>query len=313
MTTVAESGNQSSQNAALTAGIATTSLNQTVTFIEYSRTVLPLDGFVFWVRTPNTFTATGSVHIADHLEQREDETIGISRVTFTTLQEIQDFSAVAPGKIYIGSIGEIRFSFADQANFYQAAGLWHYRGDAIYPVFESQIIDNINDLDLSRLVISNSLPIWLSLPQLNVFGYSTPQYPIYPSFLIPQDISPPYISVHIPEDGTEPIGAAPWLDSNNSHWQLCKDRVRIVLYGLSNQECLDFQDFLFAYINANGNMIGLMNVPVMRDDRRGQRELGIISQRKIFTAEVSYYQSRINDLARQYILTALVAILPNPL
>jgi hypothetical protein len=250
--------------------------------------------------------------VAKTLEQREDETLGISRVVFTAEQQIQDFDALQPGTMYIGSIGEIRFAFSSSKNFYQQAGQYHYMGEAVYPAMATQIVDDPTTLDLSDVIVSNSLPLWLSLSSATVFGQTAPTFPIYPSFLIPQDAVPPYVGVHIGDTDTEAIQSAPSFDYEDSHFQLCKDRVKITLYGLRNDAVLDFQDFVFQYTLDTGNM-GIMNMPVVRDEKRTQREMGIIAQKKSFVFDVNYYQSRVREIGRQLILESIQTYLPNTL
>ena len=75
----------------------------------------------------------------------------------------------------VGGFGEVGFSFSARRSYYQQADLHHYVGDAIYPAFETQVIDTseeLTELLEDRLIVSNSLPIWLSLPP--------PGVPIYP-------------------------------------------------------------------------------------------------------------------------------------
>ena len=161
MATIAESSNQDQLAATLADGVNTLSLNQTITFTQYTRQVLPLDGWIFWLKTGQTITASGSLHYSTDQEQREDETIGINSVIFTTMQPINDMNAASPDTLYIGEIDSIRFSFNRRGNFYKQANVFHYQGDAIYPAMESQIIDDPATLDLTDIVVSNSLPFWL--------------------------------------------------------------------------------------------------------------------------------------------------------
>lgn len=311
MATIGESaGAASPLNAALTAGIAELSQNQTITFTQYTRIVLPLDGYVFWVNNGNQFTASGSLHVDKRLEQREDETIGISRVVFTSTSEIQDFDAVAPGVMYIATFGEIRFAFSSHKNFYSQSGLWHYAGEALYPSLATQVLDA--QPDTTDVIVSNSLPIWLMLGSASVFGLTPPTFPIYPSFLVPQDAAPPYAAVHIEPGATDALQSAPSFDYEGSHFQLCRDRVVITLYGVRNDAALDFQDYIFQY-SLNTDIIGVMNTPVWRDEKRTQREMGILAQKKIFEIEVSYYQQRIQTETLQLIESCLVTYLPNQL
>ena len=56
-----------------------------------------------------------------------------------------------------------------------------------------------------------------------------------------------------------------------------------------------------------------MNMPVVRDEKRIQSELNAIAQKKSLTFEVSYYQNRMNDIARQLILSAVPSFYPTDL
>jgi hypothetical protein len=247
-----------------------------------------------------TVTVQGSLHYSTQRDQLEDETIDVNRVVFTALQPIDEFNEVGENVMFIGTFNGVRFSFSQRKSFYQQAQLNHYWGDAVYPALASQIIDNVAALN-SDLIVSNSLPIWLMLTQF---------MPMYPSFLVPQDIYPPYASVHI--DQTEAIGAAPLLDSTMTHTQLAWDRAKITMYGMNNQQALDFQDYVFQYISNNENAIGLRNMPVIRDEKRTQTELGVIAMKKTFDIEVNYYQTRINNLARQFIQSAIPTFIVSP-
>jgi hypothetical protein len=311
MPSVSESSAAPSQLAAgLAEGVNTLSENQTITFIQYARKVLPADGWIFWLNTGNALTAQGSLHYSTRLDQREDETIGINRITFTAEQQIQDFNKIAPDSIYIATVGEIQFAFSDQANFYEQAGLYHYSGDAIYPAMLPQIINSAADLDLLDTVVSNSLPLWLSMqPSLSSGG----TLQIYPSFLVPQDLQPPYASIQIGEGDTEALQSAPWFDYEGSHWQLCSDRVKVTIWGLRNNDALDFQDYVNTFSLDDANLFGIMNIPVVRDAKRTQAELGIIGMKKEMNFEINYYQSRVNDISRKFILQSIQTYLPKSL
>jgi hypothetical protein len=313
MTTAAEAvGAASPLNAALVAGVENISQSQTVEFLEYSRQVLPLDGYIFWLKTGRSFKAAGSFHMATTLEQRESETLGVNHVVFTAQEAIQDLNAIKPNSMYIGSADGMRYAFSRTKNFYVQAGLYHYMGDAVNPIFDPQIVDDPATLDLTNVIVSNSLPVWLMLGSTTTFGLTPPTFPIYPSFLVPQNVAPPYASVHIGEDDTEALQSAPGFDFEGTHTQLCRDRVRITFYGLRNNEALDFQDYVFQY-SLNTDIIGFMSMPVIRDAKRTQTEIGVIAQKKEFSCEVSYYQQRLETETRQLIESVLVTYLPQPL
>lgn len=298
--------------AALSEGVTTLSRNQEIVFTQYTRQVLPVDGWIFWLKTGQTITALGSLHYSTDLEQNEDETFGLNSVVFTTMQQIQDMDAPSPQTLYIGTIDNIKFSFKRRSGFYKQADLYHYQGDAINPAMQSQLVDNVASLDLTNVVVTNSLPLWIALPSTTVPGMTTPSYTIYPSFLVPQNLVPPYIVAHVPPEDTEAIQSAPVIEKISTHWQLAKDKVKLTFYGLRNNEILDFQDYLFQY-SLNTDNIGIMNMPIVRDEKRTQAEMGIIGMKKSMDVEVSYYQSRVNAVARQVINTTVQTYLPKPL
>lgn len=294
---------QSQLNAGLVEGVNTLSQNQTVVFTQYVREVLPLDGFIFWFNTATTLEIPGSLHWSTDSNQREDETITVNHVVFTALAKVVDFDEIAPSTLWIGNFGEMRFSFSSQASFYEQAGLYHYTGDAIYPAMESQIIDNAAQLDLANVVTSNSLPLWLTLNAL---------MPVYPSFLIPDNIVPPYAAVHILPESTRALQAAPSFDVHLTHMQLVTERVRVTIYGSRNNNALDFQDYVFQY-SLNTDNMGIMNMPVIRDEKRIQNEISVVAMKKSIEFDISYYQSRVNAVSRQLILAAIQTYFINPL
>jgi hypothetical protein len=52
--------------------------------------------------------------------------------------------------------------------------------------------------------------------------------------------------------------------------------------------------------------LGIMSMPIMRDEKRGQMELQAIAMKKTIEFDVSYYQTRINDIARQLVESCVV-------
>lgn len=310
--------------AGLALGVETLSGNQSITFTKYVRLVLPLDGYVFWVRadllsqsallgasrfgstwfgraqsivTPAaTVAVSGSFHYASDQRQNEDETPAVHRVLFTATDPIEDFNQIAPDVMFIGTFDGIRFAFNQRNSYYQQAGLHHYAGTAIYPAMASQIIDAVQGFDSRNVVVSNSLPVWLSLNQI---------MPMYPSFLVPANLPPVYAAVHVMPESTRALQSAPSFDARLSHYQLVSERVRITMYGLRNFNALDFQDYVYQYMLDDRNLFGLMNMPIVRDEKRTQSELNIIAMKKSIDFEVSYYQTRVNDVARQLILSAI--------
>ena len=155
--------------------------------------------------------------------------------------------------------------------------------------------------DTTSVIVSNSLPIWLALNQF---------FPMYPSYLVDQNIPPVYAAVDIAPANTIALQDFPLLDPDSNPWQLVKDTVKITIYGIRNHEALNFVQYILDY-SRNTDNIGLMNMPVMRDEKMTQSELGILAQKKTITFEVSYYQTTVNDIARQLIEKAFISVTPS--
>lgn len=296
-----------------------------ITFTKYVRLVLPLDGFVFWIKadilspsaiynanplnefafnqhsaieTPAaTAVVSGSWHYAVEGVQREDETMDINRCVFTAKTPIDDFDVIGPNVLYIGEFpGVKKFAFSGRNWYAPEAGLYHYRGDAVYPALESQIIDSVIGFDSSSLVVSNSLPLWLTMDQY---------FPVYPSFLAPLDLEPPYATIHCIPESLTPLQMMPAFDALSSSYQLVSERVRVTTYGVRNNEVWDYINYVYNNSLAT-DAFGIMGDPALpRDLKRTQVEMNVIAMKKEMTFEISYYQQRINDIAQQYILSAI--------
>lgn len=338
----------SPMEAALKTGLENLSANQVITFTKYVKLVLPLDGFVFWVRadllsqsallnagklngfqlnqpqsiiTPAaTVKVKGSLHFDTRTEQGEEETYSINRCVFTSEERIDDFNEIGPQVLYIAQpptppFEDIRFAFSSRGPYYQEANLYHYLGDAVYADMQSQIIDSPAQLLSRGLIVSNSLPIWLSMSQFNARGpwetFSQP-VPLYPSFLSPDDLHPPFATVHIDPGSTEGLAQSPTLGKTYSHDQLSTDKVKIAFYGIDNSGAMNFIDFVEQYCQNNDDL-GLLNIPIMRDEKRPQSELSAIAMKKSIIYRVSYLQSQSRSIARQLILKAIPSfIFPDP-
>lgn len=315
----------------LAAGVDLLSLNQEITFTRYVRLVLPIDGYVFWVnasligpsalynkaglnkvpfnKSPNTVVAAvtkiikGSLHYATDTRQDESETYSANRVVFTSEFEVTDLNDVAPGELWLGEFEGVRFAFSSRSSFYRQAGLWHYVGFAVYADMATQIIDNLSGFSAAQIV-SNSLPAWLGLNSYApVYGFA-PGVTLYPSYLSPDNLPPPYGAVHIVPETTIGLASAPLIGRDSSHSQLCSETVKITLWGTRNFSALDFVDAVYQYAE-DTNLIGIMNIPVPRDEKRTQSELRTIAMKKTVDFQVSYHQRRMNDVARMLIETAI--------
>ena len=322
---------------ALKAGLDVLSLDQTITFDLYVRLVLPLDGFVFWVRSTavnpailatvfrsntnpvppaNQIKVMGSLHYATEIQQITASSIAVNRVVFSSQEPVQDFSATGQNAIYIATFDGVRFAFSQRQSWYQQANLWHLIGHAVYSTMESQIIEDPNDpaLDPTHLIVSNSLPAWLAtntrtIPWLPY--WETPRLTLFPSFLVDLNLPPIYGAVHIVPDRTEAVQSVPLLDARYNRQQLAKDKVEITLYGADNQLASDFADMIIDYMDTEAPM-GLINMGAIQDRKKVQPERLILAQEKTIEFEVSYNQSAMRDLARQLILEATCEVIPDP-
>lgn len=326
----------------LAAGLDTLSLNQSLTFTKYVRLVLPLDGFIFWVKadllsksalmnatvlnafalnalpevvTPApTFEIKGSLHYATEKRQEEAEVMTVSRVIFTAQDEVPEFRQIGPEVLYIATFQGLKFAFSSRKPFYKQAGLSHYEGNAVYSVMETQLVDAIEGFDSSSVVVSNSLPLWLAL---NAYvapyrgAFRSPSFRLFPSFLIDSNLSPPFGAVHISDEPGRALQFAPLLGPTLTHDQLVVDEVRVTTYGIRNAPALDFLDLVYQY-SVDTDAFGLMNAPVVRDDKETQVELGVLAQKKTISFEINYYQSTVRDIARQLILKAIPTFIVVP-
>ena len=329
MATVGETSTAKPQLAAgLTEGIQTLANNELVTFTLYVRVVLPLDGYVYWVNAhllndsaiynvailnvaeynvlgnkipPKTITVNGSFHYSAELHQLEERTTAYNHVVFTSPQLIQDFNLTNPHLLYIATYEQNQFAFSRHDNYFKQADLYHYLGDAVYSIIQTQLINTSTDINYDDLVVSNSLPICLTLNEY---------FPMYPSSLVPQNLKPPFASVDIEPRDTTALQAFPLLDINSTPNQLVHDKVKITMFGIKNHNALNFANYVFQY-SINTDNIGLMNMPVIQDEHHTQPELGVIAMKKTITFEVSYYQTTANDIARKIIESAFITLTPS--
>jgi len=301
-------------------GLDDLSREQQVTFTQYTRYVLPLDGYVFWVATGAMNVVMGSLHYATEKQQEEDETLAVNSIIFSAQSEVQFLNTVQPGTMWIGSIemdpdpdgtpAPILIAFARQGPYYKEAGVYHYAGFTVYPALQSQIVNSSSDLLAMQPIVSNSLPIWLSQ---NSFA------PVFPSFLVPDNLPPPYVVAHIEPSGTEAIqqfpvfqwpgvtqvgSPAPLHDLPSS--QLMRDRVLLTLYGFNNQRAIQFYASLIEY-SLNTENFGFGNSPAIRDEKRNQVEISAIAQKKTIEIVANYYQATADAIARRLILSASIS------
>lgn len=296
---------------------------QTLTFSRYLRQVISQDGYVFWVKTGQTMTATGSLHFGTSQEQDEDQTLGVNSVLFTSEQEISEFNTAADDSMWVSDWQTpggptIQIAFSRQGPYFPQAQLWHYSGFAVYPALSSQLVQSSSDLPTGPIV-SDSLPIWLSLSTTlsTMPGSQAPTVPVYASFLVPSNIVPPYVVAHIEPGTTRALGSFPiqiWPGNPTpktdlqvmADSQLTADQVRLTFYGFNNQQARQYLNALVNY-SLNTDAFGFMSSPAFQDEKRTQSEISAIAMKKTLTFQASYYQQTADAFARRLILSSTVS------
>ncbi|EBT6362195.1 hypothetical protein CN811_09325 [Salmonella enterica] len=286
----------------LKSAVETISSEQEITFRLYVRQVLPLDGFVYWVNaeitsydelcrlnieSPTRLKIKGSLHRQIVAIQDESVSRDVNNIIFTPLQKVDDFNIENPEAIYLGEYGGVQFAFSRMESRYQQSGIFHYRGMAILPTMRSQIIDCPEEISDER-IISNSIPLWLAMKD-----FAT----VYPSYLVPQNLRPPYIAVDV--RNSTPLQAAPVV-YGGQRFQLVQDSVRLTLYGFTNRMALDYIDSVVRRA-LEGEEFGVTNMPIPVDAKSGQVEINALAKKKTVDFEVNYYQSTVRDISRQLI------------
>jgi len=307
---------QTSQHWADAAALRALSLGDKVRFTRYARKVLPLDGFVYWM-SADAKDFEGAIFRDTTLVQNEDETSGNQNITFTALEPIQEFEQASPDTLWVGEYDGIKFAFSRLAQFFEQAGIYYYTGLALQSAMLTQLIDSRQGIDDTKLIVSNSLPAWLSIVTYAPVWLQglNPGIVLYPSFAVPQNLRPPYGSVHIEPSLTRALQSAPFLSpvtaNYKSHFLLATDTVRVTLYGADNDMAANFMDTVnqFSY---DTNTIGMMNMPVIVDEKRTQVEMGVLAMKKTITYEVSYNQSSMREIARKLINSAIVSLAWKP-
>jgi hypothetical protein len=242
------------------------------------------------------------------LTQDEDQTLGLSTITFTSINQIQEFEEQSPDTLWIGEYDGIKFAFSRLSNFFDAASIWYYTGTALQAPLTTQLIDSAQGISERSLIVSNSLPAWLRLVSYDPIWLQTrnPGIVLYPSHLVPQNLRPPYGSVFVDPEFTRSLQGAPVLTRSGSHFLLASDTVKITLYGADNDMVMDFVDLVNQFSVDSPGCLGIMNMPIPVDEKRTQPEMSVIAMKKTITYEVSYNQASIREIARQMIELVVV-------
>ena len=269
-------------------GLKLLSNQQSISFARYTRTILPADGFIFWMNTGNSFMVNGSFHYATNNEQNDVQTVGKNSVVFTTTEEIDDFNNIGEGDLFIGSIDNIQFGFTQRGKFYKASNLYHYTGNSINPVMRSQIIDDLSTFDNSK-ICNDSLSIFMMLNQF---------CPVYPAFRVDQNIRPPYAVVDVQE--SIPLQQFETEDYNSNRSQWTQDTVKVTLFGMNNNLALDYIWYIKT-VGLNNSDFGVMNAPIAKKIDIPQSDLNVTANAKEIIFDVNYYQNRTLNIARAFI------------
>lgn len=99
-----------------------------------------------------------------------------------------------------------------------------------------------------------------------------------------------------------------YLDEKSNQYQLVSEDVTISVTGLRNASVEDFLRYVQQYTLSDDAEMGVMNIPVVQDERVTQNELNIIAMRKKIKFRVNYYQQRMRNVARQLITSAIPSI-----
>ena len=154
------------------------------------------------------------------------------------------------------------------------------------------------------LIVSTLLPIWLYMPiYVPPYPGFTCPFPLYPSYLVSENLLPPFGAVHIEE--TEALEMSPYLGPRLQSSQVCREKVKIHIYGADNEMAITFLNFIEQY-SRDWNNIGFASSPCIIDEKTPQPELRILAQRKCMEMDINFQQSVSRDLARQLIEHAKV-------
>ncbi|MCO1460576.1 MULTISPECIES: hypothetical protein [Burkholderia] len=302
----------------LKAGVRTISHNQQLTFTLYQQYVLPLDGMVYWIRQADTtFTVQGSLHVTNEQQQRPSESYAQNTVIFTSLDVVSKFQDIAPSTMWVCEYDGMLFAFNRRTMRYWQTDLNHYAGTAVFPTMRTQFLDSNASIPTSK-ILSNSIPIWLSLtgPLSAVPGYDQP-LAVFGEYLVAANQQPPYIAVEIQETTSiepQPRKYAFEDDTVNPPVyrefmsQLKRDRVLLHLYGFDSDHAMAYLDYLMTFFLNQGNTVmGLMSGPNMKDMPIIQSEYNIRGPKKTIELEVSYQTFKALD----YAITLLRKAQPN--
>jgi hypothetical protein len=275
-----------------------------ITFTKYVRRVLPVDGWVFWVKSsliegevaPFSKVYLCSTHIQRNQTQEATKTNSISSIGLTVNKKIEDLHEVNQSVMWLGEYQGVKFSFNAQANYYEEANIFHYAGDAVYIENTPNIIDDIEDLDLDleNGIVTNCIPIFITLNQ---------QVQIYPAFLAPTNLKPPYATIEVKDTRGIAAGQSynPFEDSSLLSW----DKVELTIYGLRKKQLSDFLKYL-----ENQQLVteafGMYWLPSVQNENVPQSEINVLTNKKVLNFDVSYTFNAVRSQAEAFIRSVTV-------
>lgn len=326
----------------LAAAIALISDNQQYTFNLHVRLILPIDGYVFWVRASSLSPTFLAQYLGDYNGSPLNSTTFngiVKQLPSLTPAQLANLQFSINASLHVTqminqeddatyAMQQVAFTTTTAVENFQnvAPGtMWittlptggfvgfgeqrnHYQLAGLWHYHGAALYSALATqiVDDPRLIHPTLAIVSNSLPFW--LALSTPSVPVFPAGLSPLNEAPPYVIADV--QSTDPLGGAPLYDAMTSQSQLVSDKIRFTMYGLNNNAALDFQQAILQ--GSLTGSYGMMNIPVPKDERKTQREFQVIAQKKTMLVEINYYQTRVRDIAQSLILKATIALTPTP-
>ncbi|QDH14152.1 hypothetical protein E3E12_08070 [Formicincola oecophyllae] len=288
---------------------------QNITFRQYRRMVLPLDGHVFWVATGTTQTLAATLNAATSAVQTAQETASPTALTLTinASDDLKPFTARAQGLLWVGTWQGQDFAISNASTSDLNAGSVLYSGQTITAPFAAQFVDDASQLDNKALLTSSCLPAFLAMPsQPTPLTKSCPWpegVPVFPSFAVPDDQPTPYIAVCCRPKTLAPVSMAPSHDAaSKTSSQIVREGVRLTLMGLDNQQACQVRDYVRQWALGHDSVLGVVNSPVIRDRPQKNPATATQAVRKTIDFTVMYPQRAMADIAMGLIKAAAATL-----
>lgn len=351
MATINEAASQSGSSdkaAGLIAAISLLSAQETYTFELYKRVVLPLDGFVFWIKASELSTYAGRKDVGAIYNKNPFAQIAFSALAYEgnlTPKQQERYKFTINGSLHVSQEvkqeadatyvnQDVSFTTKTQTiNFDEIAPNELYILN-IPDGYENRIVGRVafgnqrnrystaglwhyhgkvlNSVQASQVVDNaNAINPDYAIVSNSLpywLALSTAEIPVYPSYLSPKNLIVPYVTADI--QTTEAIQSWPLVDEYSNQGQLVTDTIEFTMYGLNNAAALDFQ--LSVLNNSEHGEYGVQNIPVPVDVKLTQSEFQIIAQKKVMKLQANYYQYRTRAFAIKLINEAKMALTPEP-